>query len=233
MRERRAVLPLLVFLLLAVAARFLPEEASAVIAEPAEQYTPPDMLIIIDADTQGLSLYEDGVRVKWYAVAVGTSKTPSPLGVWKIAIKQRGWGDGFGTRWMGLNCPWGTYGIHGTNKPGSIGKYASHGCVRMMNRDVEDLYARVSVGTTVIIERAAYGDMAGPVRTMRPGDVGSDVRQAQLRLNQIGYSVGWPDGIYGETTKRALVAFKRDRNLPVTHDIDYATKMALGVMMFE
>ncbi len=68
---------------------------------------------------------------------------------------------------------------------------------------------------------------------MIPGDCGSDVKQAQLRLNQIGYSVGWPDGIFGETTKRALVAFKRDHNLPISHDIDYSTKMALGVVMFE
>ncbi len=233
MRERSGLWPMLVFLLLAVAARFLPEETSATFAEPAKGYAPPDSLIIIDADNQGLSLYEDGVRVKWYAVAVGTSRTPSPLGVWRIASKQVDWGDGFGTRWMGLDCPWGVFGIHGTNKPASIGKYASHGCVRMMNRDVEDLFRRVKIGTPVIIERAAYGDLAGPVRTMKPGDRGSDVKQAQLRLNQIGYGVGWPDGIYGETTKRALVAFKRDNNLPITHDIDYATKMALGVMMFE
>ena len=41
------------------------------------------------------------------------------------------------------------YGIHGTNAPGSIGKAASHGCIRMRNRDVEELFAMVGVGVTV------------------------------------------------------------------------------------
>lgn len=45
-----------------------------------------------------------------------------------------------------------TLRIHGTNAPWSIGKAASHGCYRMRNEDVVDLYNRVSVGTTVIIQ---------------------------------------------------------------------------------
>ena len=46
------------------------------------------------------------------------------------------WGGGFGTRWLGLNVPWGIYGIHGTNQPWSIGTQASAGCIRMFNRHV-------------------------------------------------------------------------------------------------
>jgi lipoprotein-anchoring transpeptidase ErfK/SrfK len=45
------------------------------------------------------------------------------------------------------------YAIHGTNNPGSIGRFVSHGCIRMHNRDVMDLYRRVSVGTPVIVTR--------------------------------------------------------------------------------
>lgn len=41
--------------------------------------------------------------------------------------------------------------IHGTNQPGSIGRAASYGCIRMHNRDVEDLFTRVGVGTPVIV----------------------------------------------------------------------------------
>jgi lipoprotein-anchoring transpeptidase ErfK/SrfK len=41
------------------------------------------------------------------------------------------------------------YGIHGTNAPASIGHNASHGCIRMRNRDVEELFAMVSVGDEV------------------------------------------------------------------------------------
>ena len=46
----------------------------------------------------------------------------------------------------------GEYAIHGTNQPGSIGGYVSYGCIRMHNADIMDLYARVSVGTTVIVQ---------------------------------------------------------------------------------
>ena len=53
------------------------------------------------------------------------------------------------TRWLGLSKP--QYGIHGTNNPASIGTMASLGCVRMYNRDVEELFPQVSVGTTVEI----------------------------------------------------------------------------------
>jgi lipoprotein-anchoring transpeptidase ErfK/SrfK len=47
----------------------------------------------------------------------------------------------------------GEYAIHGTNQPGSIGGFVSHGCIRMHNRHVLDLYARVSVGTQVVVTR--------------------------------------------------------------------------------
>jgi lipoprotein-anchoring transpeptidase ErfK/SrfK len=47
----------------------------------------------------------------------------------------------------------GDYAIHGTNNPGSIGGFVSHGCIRMYNQDITDLYDRVSVGTAVIVTR--------------------------------------------------------------------------------
>jgi lipoprotein-anchoring transpeptidase ErfK/SrfK len=47
----------------------------------------------------------------------------------------------------------GEYAIHGTNRPGSIGGYVSYGCIRMHNRDIADLFDRVSVGTPVIVTR--------------------------------------------------------------------------------
>jgi lipoprotein-anchoring transpeptidase ErfK/SrfK len=47
----------------------------------------------------------------------------------------------------------GEYAIHGTNKPESIGKFASYGCIRMLNQDITDLFARVNVGTQVVVMR--------------------------------------------------------------------------------
>ena len=45
----------------------------------------------------------------------------------------------------------GEYAIHGTNRPESIGKFASYGCIRMYNQDITDLFERVSVGTPVVV----------------------------------------------------------------------------------
>ena len=52
-----------------------------------------------------------------------------------------------------LTLAGGQYAIHGTNAPGSIGGFVSYGCIRMHNHDVTDLYARVSVGTPVVVVR--------------------------------------------------------------------------------
>ncbi|WP_245315268.1 L,D-transpeptidase, partial [Bradyrhizobium yuanmingense] len=43
------------------------------------------------------------------------------------------------------------YRIHGTNKPETIGKRVSSGCIRLTNEDVVDLYERVKVGAKVIV----------------------------------------------------------------------------------
>ena len=45
------------------------------------------------------------------------------------------------------------YAIHGTNEPSKIGRFVSHGCIRMLNADVTDLFARVGVGTPVVVTR--------------------------------------------------------------------------------
>jgi len=45
----------------------------------------------------------------------------------------------------------GQYAIHGTNNPQSVGRFVSHGCIRMYNSDVLDLYDRVSFGTPVVV----------------------------------------------------------------------------------
>ncbi len=51
-----------------------------------------------------------------------------------------------------LTLAGGEYAIHGTNAPGSIGGFVSHGCIRMFNEDIDDLYSRVSVGTRVVVQ---------------------------------------------------------------------------------
>lgn len=52
-----------------------------------------------------------------------------------------------------LTLSGGEYAIHGTNAPGSIGRFVSYGCIRMYNEDIADLFDRVHVGTRVIVTR--------------------------------------------------------------------------------
>jgi len=52
-----------------------------------------------------------------------------------------------------LTLSGGEYAIHGTNRPESIGKFASYGCIRMYNEDIGDLFTRVTVGTRVVVTR--------------------------------------------------------------------------------
>lgn len=61
---------------------------------------------------------------------------------------QRRYPEVLGTRRLKLG---GAYAIHGTNKPGSIGRAASHGCIRVRNADIEALYEEVDVGTPVLV----------------------------------------------------------------------------------
>jgi lipoprotein-anchoring transpeptidase ErfK/SrfK len=47
----------------------------------------------------------------------------------------------------------GEYAIHGTNNPASIGGFVSHGCIRMYNSDIRELYHLVAIGTPVVVEQ--------------------------------------------------------------------------------
>jgi lipoprotein-anchoring transpeptidase ErfK/SrfK len=95
-----------------------------------------------------------------YATAVGAPHSPSPAGSFTIVqripdptwytkgrIVPPGKSNPLGTRWLGLSIK--GYGIHGTNAPSSIGRNASHGCIRMRNRDVEQLFELMDVGDEV------------------------------------------------------------------------------------
>lgn len=86
-----------------------------------------------------------------YPVAVGKPSTPTPTGRFRILEKVRNPGGPLGTRWMAFTIH--RHGIHGTNRPESIGHAVSGGCIRMFNRDVEEVYDRVRIGTPVLISR--------------------------------------------------------------------------------
>ncbi|MDF2984759.1 MAG: hypothetical protein K0R50_269 [Eubacterium sp.] len=121
--------------------------------------------IVVNKTKRILTLYEGTNVLKKYAVAVGSPHTLTKSG--KFIINQKiidpDWGGGgfakpvkggtpqnpLGSRWIGINRTDGSYGIHGTNSFYSIGKYASHGCIRMQNYCVEELFPLIPMKADV------------------------------------------------------------------------------------
>lgn len=111
--------------------------------------------IHIDIPSRTLAFYYSGRSYGPYPLGLGKPSTPTPQGDWGVADKDPDpWWEVLGSRWMGLDIPWGTYGIHGTNMDWSIGGYVSNGCIRMHNWDVEAIYPLVVIGTPVVISGA-------------------------------------------------------------------------------
>jgi len=120
--------------------------------------------IFINLASHSLAVYDGNQKINLYPVGLGKPATPTPTGYYSILekIENPEWVDPenpkvcvpsgeqnpLGYRWMQI---YGNYGIHGTNKPESVGGYFSNGCIRMKEADVEALYTKVEVGTPVEI----------------------------------------------------------------------------------
>ena len=145
--------------------------------------------VVVSIPDRKLAVLEDDRVVKIFATAVGAPESPSPSGSFTIVqrltdptwyhkgkVVPPGKANPLGTRWLGLSIK--GYGIHGTNIPSSIGHNASHGCIRMRNRDVEELFEIVAVGDAVELmeERTPeMDDIFGPASA--PVIVGAAVKQ--------------------------------------------------------
>lgn len=122
--------------------------------------------IVINKTKRILTLYENKTVLKKYPVAVGNPPSLTPSGKFSICTKVKNptWGGGgyakpvaggsprnpLGLRWLGISYKGGNrYGIHGNNSPYSIGKDISHGCIRMINSDVEELFEIVETETNL------------------------------------------------------------------------------------
>lgn len=130
----------------------------------------PKDCIVINVPSRTLDLYKSGKLVKTFPVGVGRSGFPTPVGQFKVItmVTQPGWENPYkpegnirinagsenplGTRWIGFKAHnGGEFGIHGTDNPASVGKFSSHGCVRMYVKDAEELFNQVSMGMPVYV----------------------------------------------------------------------------------
>lgn len=122
--------------------------------------------LVISLGQRQVTLYRGDIAIKSYPVAVGRSGWKTPYGTFHVIqmLQNPTWihpltgetilsGDPenpLGHYWIGFwtnGRNW--IGFHGTPNPESVGKAASHGCIRMYNKDVEELFHQVSLGTPV------------------------------------------------------------------------------------
>lgn len=192
--------------------------------------TAPVKKIVINSASRILTLYEGNKKISMYSVGLGKTSTPTPVGYYKILEKAMnpswidpsdpeyeipsGPSNPLGYRWMQIQ---GNYGIHGTNRPDSIGYYVSNGCIRMLEKDVEELYDNVEVNTPVeitynriVVEKAdddnvvyyiypdGYGwqkvEVADVLRWIEPYGVAPFVTEEEI-ANEIKSSDGEPNFI--------------------------------------
>jgi lipoprotein-anchoring transpeptidase ErfK/SrfK len=137
----------------------------------AYQPLPPEdhsIRLVLRLGERQVYVYQGTEAIATYPVAIGRPDTPTPTGEFQIfeTLENPSWknprtgevepagADGsLGTRWIGFaQMPNGVIGFHGTPNRASIGRAASHGCVRMRNEDVVALFERVAVGTVVTVE---------------------------------------------------------------------------------
>jgi len=118
--------------------------------------------VLVSIPDRKMVVIENGFVIRTFAVSVGAAASPSPTGKFEIVnrlaaptyyhagvVIPPGGRNPLGPRWVGLNKK--GYGIHGTNVPGSVGRAASHGCIRLRNRDIVEFANLVNVGDSVEI----------------------------------------------------------------------------------
>ena len=135
--------------------------------------------IVVSIPDRRLAVVENGRVVLKFRVSVGAPASPSPAGEFRVInrvanpvyyhpgeVIPAGPDNPVGPRWIGLNIK--GYGIHGTNEPRLIGRDVSHGCIRLRNRDVKRLFARVRVGDVVELHATRDAETAGLFETSLP-----------------------------------------------------------------
>jgi hypothetical protein len=116
--------------------------------------------IVIDKSDFRLYWIRNDQLVKAYPIAIGKKRSATPNATWIVGRKERTpYRSVYGPRKLRLfrlvrshgrtRYRYTRYGIHGTNQPWVIGTMASHGCIRLYNADILDLWPQVPVGTRV------------------------------------------------------------------------------------
>ena len=134
---------------------------------------------------------------------------------------------------MGLNVPWGQFGIHGTVYQSSLGWASSHGCIRMNNDEVAELFKIIPIGTKGTIIDGPYGPFGKGFRYLESGMYGSDVFEIQKKLKELGFFNENPNGKFGLATEQAIKKYCKANNLYTRKTIDPELQKKMGFELFE
>lgn len=226
MKKGKAILTVMI-LIFSIIIFILNYDYHKIQAEEKEIYR-----LFIDVEDSTLYLLKNGQLNKKYICAGGKKETPSPIGTWKIIKKER-WGEGFGGYWLGLDVPWGIFGIHGTNKEESLGKASSHGCIRMYSKEVKELYEQLPIGTKVTIVDGCYGMFGNQLRALTPGMYGSDVLQIQKKLKKEGYLESNLTGTIDLQTEQAIREYCKENGYKIEKKISVELQKKMGFELMD
>ena len=142
--------------------------------EPASTVEPPEeaaqeVRIRLSLSDRQVYAYRGDTLEASFPVAVGKPGWETPTGTFEVTsrLESPGWTSPFtgevvspgpdnplGDRWIGFwSDGTNVIGFHGTPTRESVGRAASHGCVRMYNEDIRQLFEIVALGTTVVVEQ--------------------------------------------------------------------------------
>lgn len=190
------------FIFLVLLALTLSSSLAAQTEKPAASHS-VGRTVVVSIPDRKLAVIENGNVIATFSVAVGAQATPSPSGQFQIvnrvsnpnyyrpgAVIPSGKDNPVGTRWVGLSQK--GYGIHGTNARKSVGHAASHGCIRLRNRDMELLFAMLQVGDAVEIHEERDEQVAQVF-----GNSAEDTTVAEKQVTD-------PDGGQSDTGAKSL-----------------------------
>ena len=161
-------------------------------------------VVMVYTKEKVLDVLEDGNLLASFPITPGSTTLPAPPGTWKIenmasmpyfrydeSMLEHGVrSDNFvnlppgpnspvGVMWMGLNKS--GIGLHGTNNPETIGRAASHGCIRLANWDAVKLSQMVTTGTTVHIDGEGKPPAPAPAAAKISGETGETAPPSDTR----------------------------------------------------
>ncbi|NJK52620.1 MAG: L,D-transpeptidase [Leptolyngbyaceae cyanobacterium SU_3_3] len=157
----------------------LPEKSSRPVVSPSAATprptpiaTPPDLSqpirLVISLGRREVAIYSGKTRIRAYPIAIGKEGWETPIGQFEVKqmLQNPTWinpmtnevvptgspKNPLGSHWIGFWTDGNNWiGFHGTPETGSVGQAASHGCIRMYDRDVAALFSQVNLGTAVTV----------------------------------------------------------------------------------